>query len=86
MEDRTKSIVVEITPALRAQHFNWTIKRLEFIDREEYRVRVSGWLLLDPDHPDQVGKTRGTIWEVHPIMSLEVQRAGEWLSLDDFTE
>jgi len=46
-------------------------------------VRVSGWLLLDQEHPDQVGRTRGTIWEVHPIMRFEVQRGGRWVALDD---
>jgi hypothetical protein len=85
-EDRTNSIVVEMTPALRAQHRQWTIETLDRISREKYRVRVSGWLLFDPDHPDQVGKTRGTIWELHPVMRFEVQQDGRWTPLDDFTE
>jgi hypothetical protein len=39
---------------------------------------VSGWLMMDQEHPDQVGKTRGTLWEVHPVMRLEVERRGGW--------
>jgi len=35
--------------------------------REQQHVRVSGWLMLDPEHPDQVSKTRGTIWEIHRL-------------------
>jgi hypothetical protein len=83
-EDRTASIVVEMIPALRAQHLNWTIETLNLIHREKYRVRVSGWLLLDPDHPDQVGRTRGTIWEIHPVTRFEVEQSGQWLPLDEF--
>jgi hypothetical protein len=39
-------------------------------------VRISGWLMMDPEHPDQIGNTRGTIWEIHPIMQIEVQESG----------
>jgi hypothetical protein len=82
-KDRSDSIIVEITPAFRAKHPNWTIEKLELIEREHYRVRVSGWLLLDPDHPDQVGKTRGTIWEVHPVTNFDIQKDGQWLRLEN---
>src|ERR1700687_5600393 len=83
-EDRTQSIVVEMTPALRAQHHNWTTLLLGRIVRDKDSVRVSGWLMLDPEHPDQVGKTRGTIWEIHPIMRFEVEEHGRWVALDSF--
>ena len=46
---------------------------------------VSGWLMLDPEHPDQVGKTRGTIWEIHPVMRMEVEQQGRWVPLDSYT-
>lgn len=81
-EDRANSIVVEMTPPVRAKHPNWTANLLRKIGRDGQRVRVSGWLLLDPEHPDQVGKTRGTIWEIHPVMQLEVQQQGRWIPLD----
>jgi len=81
-EDRSSSIVVEMTPALRAQHRNWETEQLNKIMRAKQKVRVSGWLLLDPDHPDQVGKTRGTIWEIHPIIRFEVEENGRWVALD----
>lgn len=81
-EDRSRAIVVEMTPALRAQHHNWETERLGQIMRAKKKVRVSGWLLLDPDHPDQVRKTRGTIWEIHPIIRFEVEENGKWILLD----
>ncbi|HXM36187.1 MAG TPA: hypothetical protein VN920_13425 [Pyrinomonadaceae bacterium] len=81
-EDRTNAIVVEMTPALRAQHRNWETEQLGKIMSARQKVRISGWLLLDPDHPDQVGKTRGTIWEIHPIIKVEVEENGKWVPLD----
>jgi hypothetical protein len=81
-QDRTHSIVVEATPRLRAQHPGWTIKMLEQVAKNQQKARISGWLMLDPEHPDQVGKTRGTIWEIHPIMQIEVEQQGRWVTLD----
>jgi hypothetical protein len=81
-EDRSRSIVVEVTPRVRANHPNWRTDLLGQIVKKAQRVRISGWLLLDPEHPDQVGKTRATIWEIHPIMRIEVNRNGQWIPLD----
>ena len=82
--DRTNSIVVESTPRVRANHPGWTIDRINTIVKRQIPVRISGWTMLDPEHPDQVGQTRGTIWEIHPIMQIEVQLNGStnWIPLD----
>ena len=82
-EDKRQSIVVETTPPVRAKHPNWRTNLLGQINRKDQKVRISGWLLLDPEHPDQVGKSRGTIWEVHPIMKIEVFDDGRWMNIDD---
>jgi hypothetical protein len=82
-EDRSHSIVVEVTPPLRAKHPNWRTDLLGQIARKDQRVRISGWLLLDPEHPDQIGKTRGTIWEVHPVTKIEVLDGSRWANIDD---
>jgi hypothetical protein len=84
-DDRSRSIVVEMTPPVRANHTNWRTDVLGRIVKNDWRVRVSGWLMLDPEHPDQVGKTRATIWEIHPVMQLEVQQNGKWVALDNFS-
>jgi hypothetical protein len=81
-EDRSSSIVVEITPRVRFKHPAWTTVALGRIARADQKVRISGWLMLDPEHPDQVGKTRGTIWEIHPVMKIEVEQDGKWVMLD----
>ncbi|MBV9774658.1 MAG: hypothetical protein JO040_11945 [Gemmatimonadetes bacterium] len=80
-EDRTRSVVVETTPAVRARHPEWTLAAVRGAIRSRSRVRITGWLMLDPEHPDQVGRTRGTIWEIHPITRIEVQQNGSWVPL-----
>jgi hypothetical protein len=81
-EDRARSVVIETTPVIRAAHSQWTLARMRAIARAGARLRVSGWLLLDQEHPDQIGKTRGTVWEIHPIIQLDVEQAGSWVPLD----
>jgi len=54
-------------------------------------VRISGWLMFDPDHPSMIldptnpnisGKFRVTLWEVHPITKIEVWQNGAWVDLE----
>jgi len=78
-DDRARSIVVELNPRLRAKHPGWTPQTLEALARQKAQVRITGWVMLDPEHPDQVGETRGTIWEVHPVTKIETdQGGGQW--------
>ncbi len=37
------------------------------------RVRISAWILWGEEHGDQVGKSRGTLREIHPIHRIEVR-------------
>jgi hypothetical protein len=80
-KDRRHSIVVETTPIIRSRHPEWSLADIHRLVRDSTLVRVSGWLMFDPEHPEQIGKTRGTLWEIHPIMRIEVQRDGRWLEL-----
>jgi len=80
-DDRSDAVVVEITPRIRAQHPSWTSTNLNKLVTNKTRVRISGWIMLDPEHPDQVGKTRATVWEIHPILGIEVFAAGQWKKL-----
>ena len=84
-ETRKHSIVVEITPRIRAKHPAWTEERLAALVALQAPVRVSGWLMLDQMHPERVGVNRVTLWEVHPIMQIDVQQAGRWIALDSMT-
>lgn len=84
-KSRAEGIVVEITPRVNAFHPGWTNAALQQLVKSKAKVRVSGWLMMDPEHPDQIGKTRGTIWEIHPIMEIETQQLGAWKPLDSGT-
>jgi len=81
--DRTGAIVVEVTPRVRARHPAWTWEAIVALQASGARVRISGWLMFDPDHPDHVGRTRGTIWEIHPVTRIEVEQHGTWETLDE---
>jgi hypothetical protein len=77
------AIVAEVTPRVRANHPAWRFDRLEQLQAARQRIRVSGWLMLDQAHPDQLGVRRATLWEVHPVMRVELRaRDGRWIALD----
>ncbi|MDQ5825560.1 MAG: lamin tail domain-containing protein [Chloroflexota bacterium] len=82
-KDRDQSIVIETSPRVRAHHPEWGLRNMSDLARRKEKVRISGWLMMDPEHPDQVGKTRGTIWEIHPVMQIETFSGGAWRPLDD---
>lgn len=72
---RKDAVVVEATPRIRNLHPGWTLDKLREVARKQYPVRMSGWLFFDPEHtePAALGNTRGTLWEIHPVMKIEVQ-------------
>ena len=74
---RYSSVVVEPTPRTEAMNPSWTKRNLNTIRGQ--RVRITGWLMFDFEHPPQVGKTRGTLWEVHPVMKIEVFQNSQWV-------
>lgn len=72
-------LVVETTPRVRVAHDTWTTAALRDLRRTQTRVRVCGWTMLDPEHANQVGRYRSTVWEIHPILHIDVrQDDGSW--------
>lgn len=78
---RAASVVVEPTPSGQEGHPSWRLHMLQKLARQHAQVRISGWAMYDPEHPDQLGKTRGTLWEVHPVMKIEVWNNSRWQEL-----
>jgi hypothetical protein len=77
MSLRAESIVVEPTPNMQDRNPTSIEQKLRKLVGKH--IRVMGWLMYDPEHPNQLGKTRGTLWEVHPVMRIEVEQAnGSW--------
>jgi len=82
-ENRKRSVVVEITPRVRVFHPGWTEEKLRALVDSQIPVRVSGWLMLDQLHPEQVNQYRITLWEIHPITRLERQLPDStWVPID----
>lgn len=93
-EGEDVAIVVETTPRLRQQHPNWNTAALKpwtFMigsqpntNYNAQKVRISGWLMLDPEHQDMINHgQRSTLWEIHPVTKIEVQDStGTWIDLD----
>jgi hypothetical protein len=79
-DSKAQSIVIEITPRVMAQRPGWAGS---LRDLKGARVRIRGWLLFDEEHPEQLGQTRKTLWEIHPIMHIEIDQGGNWVSVDN---
>jgi hypothetical protein len=77
----SQAIIIETTPRTRPQH-SWTTDMLGPLVDSQTKVRVSGWLMYDSEHVNVIGTQRATVWEVHPITRIEVQKNGQWVNLD----
>lgn len=103
-ETEERAVVVEPTPRVKRNHPGWTPARAEALavrsspaaprnEAAAARVRVTGFLMLDPVHPTHIRGDctsnctskhfyRATLWEVHPVTRIEVLRNGSWIPLD----
>jgi hypothetical protein len=75
------AVIVETTPRTRPAH-KWTTATVGAFVDSSTQVRISGWLMFDIEHTNVIGKQRATVWEVHPITRIEVQKDGQWVDLD----
>ena len=82
------AMVVEPTPrSKKAHNGTWTKTRLAAYENPQApsdSVRISGFLMLDPEHMNHMHKYRQTLWEIHPVTRIEVFVRGQgWKDLDD---
>jgi hypothetical protein len=93
-EGENVAVIVETTPRVRRQHSQWTTARLKpwtahigskaNSSYNDQKVRISGWLMLDPEHQDMINKgLRSTLWEIHPVTKIELWDNGQWVDLDN---
>jgi hypothetical protein len=93
-QPKHQAVVVETTPRMRLSDATqrWDFSVVNGVASASDSVRVSGWLMFDPEHYDQMykydpadastaSKYRITLWEIHPITDIEVWRGGRWCSL-----
>ncbi len=81
--DERTYVIVEVTPQIRQvmarNGVDWSTKALRRTLLGRW-VRVTGWMLFDEEHKPNATNTasggahiwRATVWEIHPITSLEV--------------
>ena len=85
-DKRAQSIVAVSTPQARYGH-TWSMDLIQdFLIAGRWQVRISGWLYFNPDHPQDVGRTRATLWEISPVMQIEVFQDGHWNQLDKYAK
>lgn len=76
------SVVIEFTPRFLKAHPNWSKAKLSPWLNSDSPVRISGWLMLDPDHRNHLKKFRSTLWEIHPITRIEGWKDNQWVDVD----
>ena len=82
-QSEKEAVVVETTPRFKRVHPKWAnFEQFANPAHSTDSVRVSGWLMLDPEHKAHLGLYRQTLWEIHPITRLEVFQNGKWVDLD----
>lgn len=79
--DRAKAVIVQLTPLWQERHPTWRRRTLEKLAKQGAKVRISGWAFYDPEHPEDLGKTRATLWELHPVTKIEVWNNDRWQEL-----
>ena len=81
-DDKRSGMIVEITPRWKVVHPEWRLHIMEKLASKHVPVRVTGWLMWDEEHPDEVGKSRLTQWEIHPVTDFEVYSDNEWRGIE----
>ena len=99
-QNLTAAIVAELTPRVReALSMNASrtqAMKLTAAAKRGLQVRVSGWLMFDEDHPEQLidhvrknaatqWQRRATLWEIHPVLRFEIKDGNGWLDLTTWT-
>jgi uncharacterized protein YraI len=93
-DPKSAGIVVETTPRVRQNGHPWTPAMLAAAVTNRDSVRISGWLMYDPEHfaqttnydpaqPSNAPTVRATLWEIHPITKIEVfdPTTGKWRAI-----
>ena len=69
---RGAQIVTEVTPPFQPPHTGWSDEALLALCTHQVRVRLSGWLLHDFPHVRDIGHSRASAWEIHPVTAIDV--------------
>ncbi len=64
---KSDCLVVEITPRTETAAL---LRTLAVVKKQRQKVIVKGWLMYDPHHAAEVGRSRASDWEVHPVFTI----------------
>ena len=78
---KSKGMIVEATQRWKGANLAWALSTFQRLASQHTRVRITGWLMFDQEHPDKVGKSRATLWEIHPITRIGVLTGGQYREL-----
>jgi hypothetical protein len=92
---RKSHMVAEASPWFQAQVAAWTVSNLgkyssykngfaDPLQRPPTQIRVYGHLFFDEAHAydGSVGTIRGTAWEIHPVVRIEIRDGTEWKTIE----
>ncbi len=83
-DEHSQAVIAEVTPRIRSTHY-WSLDILRSVIMNDHMpVRISGWLFFNPGLSAELGSTRSTLWEIQPVMQIEVFQNGRWITLDRF--
>lgn len=73
------SMVAEISPRTLLWHPDWTEPALKAIFQSETKVRITGWLMFDQEHPENVypippGQGGAPNWNPGPVIKYKTRR------------
>jgi len=75
---RASAVIATVTPAGQDAHIRWRLADLRKLARQGAKVRISGWAFYDAEHPELLGRTRVSLWQIQPVTRIEVWRNGAW--------
>lgn len=80
-DSKSEAIVAQITPRVRQHRPQWTLENLTHLAQERFPIRIYGWLMFEEDDQAQLGISRATLWEIHPIIQIQFKENGVWKTL-----
>jgi len=78
---KQESLIAEATPYWEEQYPKWLFSTFTTLSNQHVQVRISGWIMWDEDHLSDVGSSRASLWEIHPMTKFEYFSNGVWQTL-----
>ena len=69
---RGRQLLAEVTPRFQPPKTGRSQDALLDLCQGQVRARLSGWLLHDHQHVQDVGSWRASAWEIHPVTNIEL--------------